>query len=704
MKGCKIFLFIYLIFISTLCCAQTNEIDSLKLLVSASKDDTFKVDQLLQLSKAYASSFPESAMSSGNEALHLAKKLHYKTGTAYALKSIGMAYYNQAKYVDAVENWNQSYLLFDSIGDRANEALMLSNIGSVYMNQGDYAKALDYFFKSLQISEQRKDRINMARAMGNIGTAYSNNEFTHGKALDYYLKALAISEELDDKNTMGAALVNLGEVYLKQNKDDSALYYFKGSLKAYENTENVPYSLNDIGKIYTKKGNYNLAQQYHEKALAFALKGNLQLDIVQSYLGLGSNSYKSGNYSSARDAYEKARSIAHDINSKNDLKEAYKGLADTYAATKDFSHAYKYQTLYTNIKDTLINFDIAQKITNLQNNFELQRKQAQIDSLTRNKQLQTLELKRQEFVRNTLIASLVFVFIITFVLFKLYRKVGRRTTQLRRSLEELKATQAQLIQSEKMASLGLLTAGIGHEIQNPLNFVNNFSELNVELLQELEEGPLSKLSEVDKTEADEIVRDLAQNMEKINHHGKRADAIIKGMLQHSRKNTGQMESTNINALADEYLRLSYHGLNPKDKSSKINIDTNYDEVLSSNEGKIDINPQDFGRVLLNLYNNAFYSMTEKKAKLGPGYEPILTVVTQKLNDKIEIRVKDNGGGIAQNVLDKIFQPFFTTKPTGQGTGLGLSLSYDITKAHGGDLKVLTREGEFAEFIIDIPTN
>ncbi|MEO8110437.1 MAG: tetratricopeptide repeat protein [Ginsengibacter sp.] len=704
MKGCKIFLFIYFIFISTLCCAQTKEIDSLKLLVSASKDDTSKVDQLLELSKAYASSFPESAMSSSNEALHLAKKLRYETGTAYALKSIGMAYYNQAKYVETIENWNQSYILFDSIGDKANEALMLSNIGSVYLNQGDYAKALDYFFKSLQISELRKDKINMARAMGNIGTAYSNNEFTYGKALDYYLKALEISEEMDDKNTMGAALVNLGEAYLKQNKDDSALYYFKRSLKAYENTENIPYSLNDIGDIYTKKGNYTLARQYHEKALAFALKRNLQLDVAQSYIGLGDNAYKRGNYTFALETYEKGRSIAEKINSKNELKEAYKGLADSYAATKDFSRAYKYQTLYTNIKDTLINLDIAQTITKLQNNFELQMKQAQIDSLTRNKKLQTLELKRQEFVRNTLIASLVFVFIITFILFKLYRKVGRRTMQLRRSLEELKATQAQLIQSEKMASLGSLTAGIGHEIQNPLNFVNNFSEINVELLQELEEGPLSKLSEGDKLDADEIIKDLTQNMEKISHHGKRADAIIKGMLQHSRKNTGQMESTNINALADEYLRLSYHGLNPKDKSFKIKIDTTYDEALSSNEGKIDINPQDFGRVLLNLYNNAFYSMTEKKAKLGQGYEPILTFVTQKLNNKIEIRVKDNGSGISQKVLDKIFQPFFTTKPTGQGTGLGLSLSYDIIKAHGGDLKVSTEEGEFAEFIIDIPTN
>ncbi|MDQ6761020.1 MAG: ATP-binding protein, partial [Bacteroidota bacterium] len=485
---------------------------------------------------------------------------------------------------------------------------------------------------------------------------------------------------------------------------DSALYYFKKSLKAYENTENVPYALNDIGRTYTKKGNYDLAREYHSKALSLAKKINGQLDMVHSYLGLGDNFYKTGDYNSAINAYEKARSTASVINSKEQLKEAYQGLATTYAAMKDFSDAFKYQTLYTDIKDTLINIDIARKVTNLQTNFEIQKKQNQIDILTKNDALRILELKRQRFVRDTLIASLVFVFVVAFILFKLYKKVGRRTMQLRRSLEELKATQAQLIQSEKMASLGSLTAGIGHEIQNPLNFVNNFSELNVELLKELEEGPITKLTDADKTDVDEIIRDLRQNMEKINHHGKRADAIIKGMLQHSRKNTGQMESTNINALADEYLRLSYHGLNPKDKSFKIDIDTNYDDALSSNEGKIETNPQDFGRVLLNLYNNAFYSMTEKKKQLGENYQPLLTVVTQKLHDKIVVRVKDNGGGIPQKVLDKIFQPFFTTKPTGQGTGLGLSLSYDIIKAHGGDLKVRTEEGEFAEFIIDIPAS
>src|SRR5436190_1311344 len=262
------------------------------------------------------------------------------------------------------------------------------------------------------------------------------------------------------------------------------------------------------------------------------------------------------------------------------------------------------------------------------------------------------------------------------------------------ALAELKATQKQLIQSEKMASLGELTAGIAHEIQNPLNFVNNFSEVNKELLTELNE-------EIKKGNYDEvktIAKDITENEEKIRHHGKRADAIVKGMLQHSGSSSGQKEPTDINALAGEYLRLAYHGLSAKDKSFNATMKTDFDERI----GNIIIIHQDIGRVFLNLINNAFYAVDEKKKSGIQNYEPTVSVRTKRNSDKVEISVSDNGNGISQKVLDKIFQPFFTTKPTGQGTGLGLSLSYDIIKAHGGRIKVESKEGEGAEFIIQIP--
>src|SRR6266542_508261 len=277
---------------------------------------------------------------------------------------------------------------------------------------------------------------------------------------------------------------------------------------------------------------------------------------------------------------------------------------------------------------------------------------------------------------------------------ELEKRVTERTAELKQSLENLKSTQAQLIQSEKMASLGELTAGIAHEIQNPLNFVNNFSEVNTELVDELQ----TELKAGNTEDAFTISNDIKDNEQKINHHGKRADAIVKGMLQHSRVSTGQKELTDINALADEYLRLSYHGLRAKDKTFNATLQTDFDKSIE----KINIIPQDIGRVLLNLFNNAFYAVMEKKKQQGEAYEPTISVCTKKVDGKIEIHVRDNGVGIPQKDVDKIFQPFFTTKPTGQGTGLGLSLSYDIIKAHSGEIKVETKEGEGAEFIIEIP--
>lgn len=267
--------------------------------------------------------------------------------------------------------------------------------------------------------------------------------------------------------------------------------------------------------------------------------------------------------------------------------------------------------------------------------------------------------------------------------------------------EELVSTQTQLIQNEKMASLGELTSGIAHEIQNPLNFVNNFADVSNELLEEM----CTELNQGNTSEAIAIAEDVKQNLEKISFHGKRADGIVKGMLQHSRSSNGQKEMTDINQLADEYTRLSYHGLRAKDKSFNATINSDLDQSL----GKMNVVPQDLGRVLLNLLTNAFYSVAEKnklmQGKLladGTSYVPTVWVSTKKLGGKVEIKIRDNGNGIPKKIIDKIYQPFFTTKPTGQGTGLGLSLSYDIiTKGHGGELKVDSKEGEYAEFIIII---
>ncbi len=274
---------------------------------------------------------------------------------------------------------------------------------------------------------------------------------------------------------------------------------------------------------------------------------------------------------------------------------------------------------------------------------------------------------------------------------QLETKVKERTLELNTSFENLKATQSQLIQSEKMASLGELTAGIAHEIQNPLNFVNNFSEVSQELMKEMQE----ELDGGAINEAKEIGLDIEKNLEKINHHGKRASGIIKGMLEHSRTGKGEKKVTDLNILAAEYLKLSYHGIRAKDKTFTSDFKTTLDKSIP----KIETVSQDIGRVILNLINNAFYAVNERRKESDDNYRPLVIVQTQKMKDHIEISVKDNGNGIPEKVKEKIFQPFFTTKPAGKGTGLGLSLSYDIVKAHGGELKVETEEGKGTEFII-----
>jgi signal transduction histidine kinase len=294
----------------------------------------------------------------------------------------------------------------------------------------------------------------------------------------------------------------------------------------------------------------------------------------------------------------------------------------------------------------------------------------------------------------SVLQSLADAFATAYARYDDFNKLEEAKQQVDRTLVDLKQAQQQLVQSEKMASLGELTAGIAHEIQNPLNFVNNFSEVSNELIEEMK----TELQAGNLKDAAELAESIKQNLEKITHHGKRADGIVKGMLQHSRAGSGQKEPTDLNFLCDEYLRLAYHGYRAKDKSFNAKFETDFDTTLP----KVNVVGQDIGRVILNLINNAFYAVTEMKRQKVDGYEPIVSVISKNLSGKVEIRVKDNGIGISEKVLEKIFQPFFTTKPTGQGTGLGLSLSYDIIKAHGGLLEVSSKQGEGSEFIIQLP--
>jgi len=374
------------------------------------------------------------------------------------------------------------------------------------------------------------------------------------------------------------------------------------------------------------------------------------------------------------------------------LADAAAALAKLYKSTNNNDSALKYSLLALTLRDSINNVEKIRRLQSLDYDEQIHQQEVETAKIEYKNQLKIYAL----------LVGLGALLIIAVILLRNNRRrkktnilLQKQKEEIQSTLTELKSTQVQLIQSEKMASLGELTAGIAHEIQNPLNFVNNFSEVNSELIAEMKD----ELTKGNIEEAKTIADDINDNEEKIIHHGKRADAIVKGMLQHSRTSTGQKEFTDINALADEYLRLSYHGMRAKDKSFNAKLETDFDTTI----GKINIVPQDMGRVLLNLFNNAFYAMMPPNPQKGGHYEPTVTVTTKKLDSKVLISVKDNGVGIPQKILDKIFQPFFTTKPTGQGTGLGLSLSYDIIKAHGGEIKVETKEAEGSEFIIRLPT-
>ena len=406
-----------------------------------------------------------------------------------------------------------------------------------------------------------------------------------------------------------------------------------------------------------------------------------------------SSSYLPLDFKKLFDGINKEISAARSAGDIGNVSKGYGKLSTLDSVRGNYKGAYENYKLYASYRDSL------QK-----KEFEKKELQAKMQSEFDKQQIEKEKERRKNATRQILLVAFLLAFVTIaasfFIAYKREQKrknlVHMQKREIEDTLSELRSTQAQLIHSEKMASLGELTAGIAHEIQNPLNFVNNFSEVSNELVAEMK----GELATGNVRLANEIADDLRQNLEKINHHGKRADSIVKGMLQHSRTSSGQKELTDINALCDEYLRLAYHGLRAKDKSFNAKLETDFDRRV----GQLYIVSQDVGRVILNLINNAFYAVNEKaKLRSAPGgYEPSVTVITKKLNDKVEVTVEDNGNGIPQKNLDRIFQPFFTTKPTGEGTGLGLSLAYDIVKAHGAEIKVETNEGEGTKFIIQLP--
>ena len=671
----------------SLCFSQANpllivpasrQVDSIKAVEISTTNDTIRMAACYDLANYYLDFNTDSADYFVKKQIAIAQQQRLKMWEALGKDLYAAILSKVGKWAEALQVLHEAFDLLDA-KDLLQNTWRLKSL-SVSGTPESGAASISLLCQM--------DLANLYRYSGDF------NKF-RAVAFDCIKKAKAIN----DRSVLAVLHMNLGNMYLSLRNVDSTTFYYQESVKyglACNYLQYISTAYNGLGEINDLQGNLPQARTYYNKAIeaASGLKNNIAEGAVM--INIAELLNKQGNKDSAYYFARQAIQIYQPLNMDNLVVSAYRTMADVFESSRQYDSAYFYLSLASLANDSLKTTENSRQFQNLE--FNEQKRQQE---LANEKQKSQARLRMYG-----LIAGLAAIAVIAGILY--WGNVRKRKTNivLNKTLQNLKSTQAQLIQSEKMASLGELTAGIAHEIQNPLNFVNNFSEINQELIAELK----TEIKKGNIEEVNLIADDIVANEEKINHHGKRADAIVKGMLQHSRSSSGQTEPTNINALADEYLRLAHHGLKAKDKSFNVTMKTDFDNSI----GDINIIPQDIGRVLLNLYNNAFYSVMEKKKSHHPlkgvmEFEPALTVTTKRLGSppsggdggKVEIRVADNGNGIPQKVLDKIFQPFFTTKPTGQGTGLGLSLSYDIVKAHGGEIKVETKEGEGSEFIIQL---
>jgi signal transduction histidine kinase len=633
--------------------AQNTEIDSLKRLLDTAKENYWHVMNLEALSYAYLSSHPDTSLQYAQEGLALARKINSRSGEASCIIAIGSVYFHFGDYPRALETYLQALRIKEKLGHE-NLAVILFNIADVYITQEDFAHALVYLHKAMENDQQRKDTSGVLFDLYTLGATY-NRMKKPDSSLYYTNKALEFSKQAGDQSLLGSILNNYAATYEFQEKYPLALKYYHASIDA-------SLSIGD---------NEVLAEDYFGLAKVYKLMQRTDSSIFYA---------------------SKSLDLAQAAPFLNQVLDASKLLSEAYAGEKKFDSAYKYFKLSTETKDSLFNVEQVKKLETLKYN-EQQRQQA-VETAKR-------EYKQKLQLYAVIAASVIFL-VLAIVLWRNNKQKQRAYILLQQqkqktdeALSELQATQIQLVHAEKMASLGELTAGIAHEIENPLNFVNNFSDINLELAEEAEEA----LGQNDREEAEAILREIKQNLIKVGHHGMRADAIVKNMLQHSGRSTGRKELTHLNTLIDGCLRSCYLSMQAKQHSFSAILETHYDPSI----GNVIVVPQDLKRVLQNLFDNAFYALHEKKKQQPENYEPLLQVTTKKVDGKVEIAVKDNGTGIPETELDKVFQPFFTTKPTGEGTGLGLSLSYDIiTKGHGGELKVETKNGEGATFIIHLP--
>jgi signal transduction histidine kinase len=645
----------------------------------------------------------------GRQALALSTAIANDSLSAMSLIAIAIGHQLKKDNVPAFRHFTEAVQLAEAVNDPYVLAYCHRAFARYYHQLGD-DKALAYYSKAVEILRAKKNLTYrevywMYLTQWNTTWVY-NDKKEYEKARASADKLIEWSKEYNLPSTYRIAPLSQHlSLYISESRFDEAKAFISKNprIEAYfVNHDYLNTFYRHKADIYKNTNQFDSADHYYRLVLA-AIPKFAAVWSPDAYREYGNFLMERGRLQEAIQQLETAKQSSEKFKNLSVLVASYRDLEKAYYSIGNIEKAYQYQSHYVKLKDSLAQLSKEKELALL----EAQQEQTKLEQELR--QRQALAEYRNRIRTISLIGGLAVLFIVAGILWRnnrqkhkanlLLQKQKQETEQQKAkaefALEELKTTQTQLVQREKMASLGELTAGIAHEIQNPLNFVNNFAEVNSELIEEItKEAQLGNVLAVLQ-----IAEDLKGNEEKIAHHGKRADAIVKGMLQHSRVSTGDKQLTDINALTEEYLRLTYHAIRAKDKNFNATLQTDFDNSI----GQVNVVPQDIGRVLLNLFNNAFYALQQKKQQLNGTYEPTIQVSTRRLNGQVEVTVRDNGIGIPQKASDKIFQPFFTTKPAGEGAGLGLSLAYDIiTKGHGGQLKVNTEEGGYSEFVVQLP--
>ncbi len=612
---------------------------------------------------------PRFVLEQSSKLISASQDIGYKLGEAYGVSMEGYSHYMLSNYDKALPLLKQALAIFKSLGIPTLESKVVGAIASVYTSLGEFSKSIEYGQRTLKLVQEFGDREQEGWVMHGFGLGTEEMGQLE-LALEYYEKSLSVFEAIGHKRGKARALVGIGSICFKRKEFDRAKEKNEKSLalfKADQNRIGEARSLNDLGAVALEQGNPTEALRLHTDSLNIRKEiGNRQA-VSTSLHNLGKVYVALGNQEQALQCLNEALHIATEVKARTRIFQIYETLAEAYEKAGDFEQALLHYRSYNKVRDEVFTEDLNTRIAHLESAFEIDRAEKEAEIA----QLKNVELKS-------------------------------KNQQLEKLLADLKAAQTQLVQSEKLASLGNLTAGIAHELKNPLNFVNNFSALSIEIMEELDElldGQQPNGETVDSEEFVELIDTLRFNTRKVNEHGIRADRIVRSMVEHARGQSGEKQSVSINELLRDYTKLAYHGMRASDREFKVKLQEDfYEEDL-----KLKVVSQDLGRVFLNILNNAFYTTREKKNAGIAGYEPCVKISTIRHADHFSIQIADNGEGISAEKQSKIFEPFYTSKPTGSGTGLGLFLSYEIVvQGHNGELLVESETGQGSTFIINLP--